>query len=238
MKNILFLVFLATPFFLIAQVPKAAQLMQLHEVTTAERISILDPIEGSIIYDSDQEALFVYTSSNGWSLLRNDVNSYTGSFIISAAGSQTILGLPFQPSQITFAAHTNIEVPVLDDDNGLAPNALNLQNAFGSMDGFARDDNGTTVQQVIYSGGSGTSINDISRYASDTHCIGLRYSSQNGDDLGKILASLTSFDANGFTLTATYVDGVINAPSSNPAANVDPMEIQNESVVVLFTAYR
>jgi len=236
MKYIIILILFALPHFLMAQVPTAGQLMQLHEVTTAERTSIVSPIEGSIIYDSDQEALFFYTSSNGWSLMRNEVNTFAGCFIISAAGIQTISGLPFKPSQITFTAHTNIKNYSVDGDNGLVPNTLNLQNAFGSMNGYARDDNGSTDQQVIYSGGSGTAINYISRYASDSYCIGLRYASQNGDDLGKILASLDSFDTNGFTLINTYVDGVINSPISNPI--VDPQEIQNESVVVMFTAYR
>ena len=238
MKNIYILLLLATPFFLKAQVPVAGQLMQLHDANTTERLSITAAVEGSLIYDTDKETLYVYSSSYGWTQIQTEVNTYTGSFIISTAGPQSITGLPFQPSQITFSAHTNIEVYNVDDSNGLAPNAFNLENAFGSMDGFARDDTGSTVQQVIYSGGSGRSINDISRYASDAYCIGLRYSSQNGDDLGKILGSISSFDTNGFTINATYVNGVINSPSSNPVANTVPNAILNESVVVLYTAYR
>jgi hypothetical protein len=238
MKNILFVLYLVIPFFLAAQAPTANQLMQLQQVTTTERMGIVSPIEGSIIYDSNTESLYVFTANYGWTQIQNEVNTYTGSFIISAAGRQSITGLPFQPSQITFTAHTNIEGYNIDDDNGLAANTATLQNAHGAMDGFARDDKGSTNQQVIYSGASGTSVNDISRYASSDHCIGLRYSSQNGDDLGKILGSLSSFDTNGFTIDATFVNGVINSPSSNPNSNVDPREVLNESVVVLFTAYR
>jgi len=238
MKGFVIILFFLAPFFLQAQAPEAGQLMQLHNVTTTERNSITGPIEGSLIYDNSSEQLYIYTAAYGWSQVYSEVDRYVGTFIISGAGTQSITDLPFKPSQITFTAHANIEAYNVDDDNGLAPNTPSLQNAFGTMNGFARADNGLLAQQVIYSGGSGSSINDISRYASDTHCIGLRYSDTNGNDLGKILASISSFDLTGFTINTTYVNGIINSPSNNPASNVVPTEILNESVVVRYTAYR
>jgi hypothetical protein len=85
------------------------------------------------------------------------------------------------------------------------------------MNGFARDEGASIAHQVIYVGGHGNSINDISRFASDSHCIGLRYGNQNGNNLGITSARVTSFNADGFTLnTDRFADGV----------------------VVLFTAYR
>ncbi|WP_147300523.1 autotransporter outer membrane beta-barrel domain-containing protein [Tenacibaculum gallaicum] len=146
---------------------------------------------------------------------------YTGAFIINSSGSITVNTLPFQPSQITFVAHANVESFNLDTDNGVGNNNSSIANSFGTMNGFARDNGGTITQQVIYVGGSGNSINDISRFASSSNCIGLRYSNQNGDDLGKITASLASFNTNGFT---------INVSRTNNAST--------ENLVVLYTAYK
>ena len=145
---------------------------------------------------------------------------YVGAFQITGTGNKVITGLKFKPSQITFVAHANIEdFNGIDGDNGVdIPSGNNdkgnnnggIANSFGTMNGFAREDGGTTpAQQVIYVGGSGNSINDISRYASNTDCIGLRYSNQNGDSLGKTIGSC-SFDSNGFTINVTsYAEKVI-----------------------------
>ncbi|MGB1210326.1 MAG: hypothetical protein ACPG41_02820, partial [Lacinutrix venerupis] len=144
-------------------------------------------------------------------------NAYVGQFIITATGNQTITGIPFEPSSITFVAHANVETLDIDADNGVGNNNTGIANSFGTMNGFARNDSGTITQQVIYVGGSGNSINDISRFASSSRCIGLRYGNQNGDAVGRTLASLTSFNANGFTINVTN---------------------KSDNVVVIFTAYK
>ncbi|OIQ18141.1 MAG: hypothetical protein BM549_11860, partial [Lacinutrix sp. MedPE-SW] len=138
-------------------------------------------------------------------------NAYVGHFIITNTGNITI-NVPFEPSQVTFQAYANIESENLNADNGVGNNNNGFNNAFGGMTGYARG----TTQQVIYVGGSGSSINDISRYASSSHCIGIRYSNNNGDNLGLTTARLVSFNTNGFTL------------------NVDN---KTENIVVIFTAY-
>lgn len=143
---------------------------------------------------------------------------YTGSFIITAANSAfTISGIPFTPSQVTFVAYTNVGSFNLDTDNGVGNNNSGIANSFGGMNGFANNSTGTIVQNVIYVGGSGNSINDISRFSSNVHCIGLRFSNQNGDSFGKTTARLSSFTSSGFVL------------------NVDSY-IRN--VIVLYTAYK
>lgn len=70
---------------------------------------------------------------------------------------------------------------------------------------------------MIYVGGSGNSINDISRFSSSSHCIGIRYSNQNGNSLGITSASIVSFDNDGFTI------------------NVDR---HADNLVVIFEAYK
>ena len=78
------------------------------------------------------------------------------------------------------------------------------------MRGFARDDAGTITEQVICGGGNGTSINDISRYASPNHSIGIRYGNQNGDKLGITSATVTAFTTTGFTMNVdSFTDGLL-----------------------------
>ncbi|QLG44325.1 hypothetical protein [Costertonia aggregata] len=135
---------------------------------------------------------------------------FMGTFRITATGIQSITGIPFRPSSVTFTAYANVDDFDLNADNGIRNNDRGIANAFGNMKGFAQDNGGSIAEQVIYIGGSGNSINDISRYASSSHAIGLRYSNQNGDNLGLTTATITSFDTNGFTLnTDNFTDAVI-----------------------------
>ena len=145
---------------------------------------------------------------------------------MDAAGNIDVSTIPFQPRQVTFTGYANVEANNLDNDNEVGNNVDRVENVFGSMRGFVRDDNGTTVQQVIYIGGSGNSINDISRYASDSHCIGVRYADQNGStsasQYGITSATLTSFNADGFTLNVdSYLD-----------------DGDDEGLVIIYEAYR
>ena len=238
MKYVLLFFSLVAPFILVAQVPTADSLLGLHAVTSAERSAITGASDGMVVYDADEEAIYVYSETSGW--LKNQIgpSTYIGSFIISAAGPQSITGLPFKPSQITFIGHANIEDFNIDSDNAIDNNTSGLQNTHGVMNGFARDDNGSTTQQVIYIGSHGNSVNDITRFASNANCIGLRYTNTNGDDLGKILASFTSFDANGFTVNASYINGTVTVNNSSPRFSVQPDDVLGESVLVLYTAYR
>ncbi|SDX51707.1 hypothetical protein SAMN05444411_106121 [Lutibacter oricola] len=176
-------------------------------------------VNGSVkIVDGTEGDGKVLTSdSNGKASWKSNTTVYVGQFIISATGNKIITGLPFKPSSITFVAHANVETLDMDTDNAAGDNNKGLANSFGTMNGFARDDDGTITQQVIYIGGSGNSINDISRYASSSRCIGLRYSDQNGNALGRTLGSLTSFNTNGFTINVTN---------------------KSDNIVVLYTAYK
>jgi len=182
--------------------------------------------------------LMVYDATNAQWQPTSTAMVYTGFFIINAPGgtntstnSQVITGLPFKPSQITFVAHANVESLNINASNSNGNNSNFLSNSFGTMNGFARIINGAKTQQFIYVGGSGNSINNISRYSSDSDCIGIRYGNQNGQDLGRITSSLTSFDSNGFTISTTHTLGTVGN-------NNQKRQILNEALVVLYTAYR
>jgi len=180
------------------QIPNSQYLLQLITATTTEKQSITGAQEGMLVFDKDQQAVYSYTSTNGWQKLLQESNVYVGSFIISASGAQTISDLPFKPSSVTFEAMANIEQNNIDSDNSIANNATNIYNAGGMMKG----------------------------------------SNQNGDDLGKILSNMTSFNTDGFTITNTYVNGTLTVNTNNPATNIDPAAVQSESIVVIFTAYQ
>lgn len=185
--------------------------MGLPTATLAEITAVTPTQSGAIAYATDTNKIYKYDGSS-WNEVANTnaQKAYLGYFIIAAAGFQTVTGIPFQPSQISFVAHANVETLDLNSDNGVANNTNTIANAFGTSNGFARDDGGTLTQQTIYVGGNGTSINDISRFASSSNCIGMRYSNQNGDELGLTTAVLTSFNLDGFTINVdNFADGLV-----------------------------
>ncbi|MFS4482006.1 hypothetical protein ACKGJY_03230 [Hyunsoonleella sp. 2307UL5-6] len=208
-----------------------------NQVTTAN-VAPINPLEGDVWFDTSGTTRVTKTY-DGTQWISESVNVYTGFFIVTSSGIATVTSIPFQPSQVTFVAHANVETLDLNADSGIGNNVRGIGNSHGTMNGFARlnTDNSIT-QQVIYIGAHGNSINDISRFASSSNCIGLRYGDQNGNNLGVISGAFTGFTADGFTINVTYTNGVITNNSTNPILRVQPNDVQNEDVVVLFTAYR
>ncbi len=183
-------------------------LLGLITASTSDINATTDASKGSLVFNSDDNEVYVFNGTS-WSAM-GEKKTYTGTFRITGSGSITISGIPFQPSSISFVAYANIEDFNLNTDNGTRNNDNSLPNAYGSMKGFARDDNGSITEQVIFNGGNGNSINDISRYASSSHSIGIRYANQNGDNLGLTTATLSNFNSDGFTLnTDNFSDGLV-----------------------------
>ncbi|NNC34436.1 MAG: hypothetical protein HKO09_06145 [Croceitalea sp.] len=204
------ILFFGSPYILSAQLDEFS-VMGLPTGTAAEITAIAAAKVGDMAYASDESNLYVFDGST-WVQMEPVPSSrvYMGYFIINSTGSITVGSLPFQPSNISFVAHANIEGLNINADNGVNNNNGGIANAYGTANGFARDDGGSIVQQRIYVGGSGNSINDISRYASSSHCIGIRYSNQNGDNLGITRATMTSFNSDGFTVNVdSFADGLV-----------------------------
>ncbi len=215
----------------------SGSLMSLPKASSIDLDNILSPKLGSLAYDTDKDRVVEYTSE-GWLEIKTTRDVHVGAFIITEPGQKKI-DIPFKPYQITFVAHANIDsLDSLDDDNDTGNNDRGIDNSFGTMNGFTRNDNTPPTQQVIYVGGSGNSINDISRYASSSNCIAIRYSDQNGNSLGKITANLHSFNTDGFTINVTYTNGDITVNNGNSLVDVQPEDVLNEKIVVLFTAYK
>ena len=236
MKNTFFALFLITSFNLLAQVgigntdPQAALdiqsgsqgilLPRVELASVSDNTTVINPkggalAESTLVYNTGAGGLstagFYYWDGSQWIQLADDSPKvHVGKAIITATGTLVISGLPFQPSSVSITAYANVDAYTLDSDNGVGNNNAGIPNVFGFMKGFARDNAGSIDQQVIFGGGSGNSINDISRYASPSHCVGLRYVDKNGTSLGVTSAALTSFDSNGFTLNVdAYADSVV-----------------------------
>ncbi|TDT39522.1 hypothetical protein CLV90_3501 [Maribacter spongiicola] len=183
-------------------------LLGLITATTADINSTTDASKGSLVFNVDDNEVYVFNGTT-WNVM-GQKKTYTGTFRITGSGPVAISEIPFQPSSISFTAYANIEDFNLNTDNGTRNNDNGLSNTYGSMKGFARNDNGLITEQVIFNGGNGNSINDISRYASSSHSIGIRYANQNGDNLGLTTATVTNFNINGFTLNIdSFADGIV-----------------------------
>jgi len=221
-----------------AQTPAGEELLGLYSVPTTELGNVAAPIIGSLLYNPTDKNVYVYTAT-GWSPIDNSGPTvYTGYFIISGEGAVTVKDIPFHPSQVTFNANANVESLNIDSDNGTGNNDRGIDNSFGTMNGFVRDIGGTLTQQVMFIGGHGNSINNISRYASSSNCIGIRYGDQNGNSLGKIEGAFNSFTTDGFIINVNYTDGVITVNNANVLIDVQPDDVDNEALLVLFTAYK
>ncbi|XMO85253.1 hypothetical protein AAFN75_10685 [Algibacter sp. AS12] len=175
-------------------------------LTTTQRNNITTPAPGLMIFNTTLNTFEFNSGSTrvpSWSKLNPDSSVHIGKFIITGTGTQTITGLPFEPSSIKFSAVPNVESYNVDADNDIGNNNNTFQNVFGNMSGYTTNYGGGILQQVIFVGGSGASINDISRYASSSRAIGIRYTNNNGNSLGLTAAEVTSFGTNGFTINVT-----------------------------------
>lgn len=173
-------------------------------------LSIADANTGALAYANDTQTVYVYDGTNWVRMEATTSDVYLGVFIINGTGDIPITGIPFGPSSASFVAHANIESLSINTDNGVGNNSATIANTFGTSNGFSRNDSGSLIQQSIYVGGSGNSINDISRFASNAHCVGIRYTNQNGDNLGTTTARVSSFTSTGFVVNVdNYADGLV-----------------------------
>jgi len=199
---------------------------KINKVTTSTTVPV-DNLIGDIWFDDSAAPTQtkIYDGSN-WVTVGAVPSVYTGVFVIERTIpiTKNITGIPFQPSQVTFVAHANVDEIVSE---GLSSGTNDITNSFGTMNGFANASTGTIEQQVIYLGGSGASINRIGYFSSPSHCIGVRYGNQNAENLGIIKGALTSFTTDGFNINVTY----------NVSGNGDD-DFRDEKLVVLYTAYK
>lgn len=202
-------------------------------------------VTGTLVWNTGTGALtpagYYYWEASRWNLVasNNQPQVYFGKFIISATGTVTITGVPFTPRAVEFTAFNR----VLDYNSGFyrssANNTNDIRMAGGQTTGYAQNSGGIINQQVISQAFSGSSLNNIGTYASDSYCIAAYFVNNNGEGIhdngsatggaatqeGLIRASLTSFNGTGFVLNVDRALNPTGAGLSNP-------------VVVTFKAYR
>lgn len=71
MKKTFFVLSVLSVSFLYAVVPQNDELMQLHNVTTAEMNAIITPVEGSLLFNTDDRAIYEYNNSQ-WNRVSSD----------------------------------------------------------------------------------------------------------------------------------------------------------------------
>ena len=207
---------------------------KINKVTTDDtEPAAADSLTGDIWFDDSAAPTQtkIYDGGN-WVTVGALPSVYTGVFVIERDGINAfpinITGIPFQPSQVTFVAHANVDVINTGVNGAISSSSTDdIRNSFGTMNGFANASTGTIEQQVIYLGGSGASINRIGYFSSPSHCIGVRYGNQNAENLGIIKGALTSFTTDGFNINVTY-----------NVSGIDPNDFRAEKLVVLYTAYK
>jgi len=216
----------------VSAVDNKGTIKKINKVTTDDtEPAAADSLTGDIWFDDSAAPTQtkIYDGSN-WNTVGAVPSVYTGVFVIERTTpiTKNITGIPFQPSQVTFVAHANVDVINTGVDGAISPSSTNnIGNSFGTMNGFANASTGTIEQQVIYLGGSGASINRIGYFSSPSHCIGVRYGNQNAENLGIIKGALTSFTTDGFDIEVTY-----------NVSGIDPNDFRAEKLVVLYTAYK
>ena len=216
----------------VSAVDNKGTIKKINKVTTDDtEPAAADSLTGDIWFDDSAAPTQtkIYDGSN-WNTVGAVPSVYTGVFVIERTTpiTKNITGIPFQPSQVTFVAHANVDVINTGVDGAISPSSTNnIGNSFGTMNGFANASTGTIEQQVIYLGGSGASINRIGYFSSPSHCIGVRYGNQNAENLGIIKGALTSFTTDGFNINVTY-----------NVSGIDPNDFRAEKLVVLYTAYK
>jgi len=185
------------------------------DITTVVKPNETSIAEGTLVYNNGTGGLdltgFYYWNGTSWLQMINKAKQvYMGKFIINSAGSKNIVGIPFKPKRIEFKAYANIDAYDLASNSGVPNNSNSKDDYFGFMTGYAYQNGATIDQQVIQGGGSADSIDDHSRYSSDTNCIGIRYANDGGNSLGLTTASLTSFNTAGFTLNVNdFTDEIV-----------------------------
>lgn len=171
-----------------------------------------NPATGLMVYNNgpNHEHGFYQWNGQRWLFAANDdqIATYSayrrvhmGYLPINSSGTLSVSDIPFEPDVVRFIAYANVES---DNIDAAGANTNNQENYAGGCMGFALNIEGTPMQQTIHSGGSGRSINTVSRYSSNQHCIGIRYANQNGTLFGLTTARLLNFTSNGFVLNVDH----------------------------------
>lgn len=186
---------------------------------------------------------YYYWENNQWNLVRssNQKQVHFGQITVTSSGSVSVTGVGFTPSSIEFVALNRVRTANAGEYRADNNNSNDIRMAGGMTVGYAQNNGGVIQQQVVANGFSGSSINNIGTYASNSHCIAAFFVNNNGEPIhdngtatggadtqgGLIRASLTSFNTDGFTLNFDrFLAGLGGSPD------------RSNQIVIIYKAYR
>ena len=224
------------------------------------RVALTSPTDNTTVVNTDSGALaestlvyndgtggltpagFYYWQNSQWNQLLSETTKqiHFGKILVTNAGTEAVTGVGFTPSAVEFVAMNRIQdfnTTYRSDGN----NTNDIRMAGGTTFGYAQNNGGTIDQQVISNAFSGSSINNIGTFASNTHCIAAYFVNNNGqaihdngtasggseDQDGLIRATLQSFDSDGFTLN---FDRFLSPTTASPN--------RTNQIVILYKAYK
>lgn len=186
---------------------------------------------------------YFYWENGQWNqvLSSNKSSVYIGRIVLTSTGTVNVNSIGFTPSTVEFVAINRAQNINDGTYRSSTNNSNDIRMAGGFTTGYATNRGGGVIeQQVISNAFSGSSINNIGTYTSNSHCLAALFVNNNGEILrddgtnsggathgGLVRASLQSFNANGFTLN---VDRFL----SPAVAILD----RTNTIVVIYKAYR
>ncbi len=203
-------------------------------------------VDGTLVWNTGTGAVsdagFYYWQGGRWNKVINAAEKQVafGTILITATGAVNVTGVGFQPASVEFIGINRVQGVNNGAYRSSDNNSNDVRMAGGFTTGYAVNNGGTIIQQAIATGMSGSSINNIGTYSSTSHCIAAFFVNNNGEPIhdngtnnngsdsqeGLIRASLTSFNADGFSLN---VDRFLAGASNNDRLN---------QIVVVYKAYR
>ena len=168
MKKIVCILMILVVQVTLAQVPEAGQLVGIHSATLAEINAVVNPIEGSLVYNSDDKFLYQYNGAN-WQKLTPEGNETK----IVANGNVTISGTgttadPYQVSSIkptftdngdgsfTFSNGIDPDVNFMPSIPGNTPIVSNSNVGIGNCSLFGLNQTQDLIIQGAYFDGAST----------------------------------------------------------------------------------
>lgn len=154
---------------------------------------ITSPVDGDVL---------VYDGTNFINSPREPSFIRSGFITFNASGTQTISGLGFQPQTIIFFLTTRITTANFEETP--ATNQSGVINAFGSGTGLCvRDENDNLTQSAQFIAPSSSSINSHTQGSTNTRCILIYETDNNGTILGRVDGEVSSITNDGFVVNTT-----------------------------------
>ena len=159
---------------------------------------------GILRYDDGNNRWEFSNDGSTFSPLSTGFSARKQGFITLPAGTTgtiSVTGVGFQANFVEFTLNNDIES--VNFDQVSPTNNSSEQGSFGWGKGYAYDTGSGLEQQVQFFSASSNSINAHRGYSSNSNSVFVVASDQNGNNLGRIVGTVSSFNSNGFDLNIT-----------------------------------